>query len=339
MSGPPTPIKLRMCTSVPPPGHVSPRGPSADTPREPGPAGTAPRGSRRRPRSRLLAGALGALAIAGVVFLLFGLTSSQLADPIAQAATISSTTPGYKIHMTINMTSPALVQPITVTAYGTVDRRDDAASMSMAMDFSQLPQVAQVLGSATMRMGMIMDGSAIYVQLPAALVARNPSLGGKTWFKMDLTKLAGIPGLSSLTNNPTIDATQTLRYLHGAADSVTNEGRQLVDGVETTHYRADLRLDRLSNDLPASDQGPVHQALSNLEHVAGIHELPVDVWIDGHHLVRGMDMSLDLHVPRGPVMHETVSATITDYGPQPRPTPPPADQVQDISGLAAGQPG
>ena len=34
-------------------------------------------------------------------------------------------------------------------------------------------------------------------------------------------------------------------------------------------------------------------------------------------------------------MSETVTADLTDYGPQPRPTTPPADQVRDLSSLAS----
>jgi hypothetical protein len=44
-------------------------------------------------------------------------------------------------------------------------------------------------------------------------------------------------------------------------------------------------------------------------------------------------MSLSLHAGGGVALQETVTADIGDYGPQPRPTPPSADQVQDLSSL------
>jgi hypothetical protein len=228
-----------------------------------------------------------------------------------------------------------LKTPITISAGGVVDLRDHAASMSMSMDFSQLPQAAQVLGGSTFQLGMIMEGHVLYMKLPSALTNRVAALGGKPWLKMDLAKLKGLPGISSLTNDPTMtDPSQILRYLRAESDGVSNQGQQVVDGISTTHYRAQLNLSRLAQNLPAAAQGALSQALSKLEQVAGTSALPVDVWIDRHHLVRRMQMALSLHGPSGPLIQETVTANMTDYGPQPRPTPPPADQVRDVSNLA-----
>ena len=53
-----------------------------------------------------LLGQLGVLA--GLAFLLLRSTTSQLTDPIAKAATLSSAAPGYRLHMTIEMTSSSL---------------------------------------------------------------------------------------------------------------------------------------------------------------------------------------------------------------------------------------
>jgi hypothetical protein len=108
-----------------------------------------------------------------------------------------------------------------------------------------------------------------------------------------------------------------------------------VDGVQTTHYHAALSLDRLTADLPAADRSAAQQAIAKLRQTIG-SDLPVDVWIDAHQLIRRMAMSLSLHVPSGPSVQETVVGDLSDYGPQPRPTLPPADQVQDASALLAG---
>src|SRR5205085_4390168 len=104
-------------------------------------------------------------------------------------------------------------------------------------------------------------------KFPDALAARVPSLGAKPWIKMDLGKLIGIPGLSSLTSNPTMgDPSQMLQYLRAASDGVVSAGQQQVDGVETTHYRAELSLDRLPGNLPSADQAAIQKGLSVLEH-------------------------------------------------------------------------
>jgi hypothetical protein len=272
---------------------------------------------------------LGIAAAAAAAFVFFGGTGSQLNNAVARAATVSVATPGYKMQMRIEMSSPAFNAPFTALGTGVMDLRDRAASMSMSIDFSQLPQAAQVLGSTTMQMEMVMEGTVIYMKFPDSLAARVPGLGGKPWIKMDLGKLIGVPGLSSLTSNPTMsDPSQMLQYLRAASDGVVRVGSEQVNGVETTHYRADLSLDRLPDDLPSIQKG-----LSALEQATGLHDFPMDVWIDAHHLVRRIVMSADFHAPSGPALNETVTEDLTDYGPQSRPTPPSADQVQDLSSM------
>jgi hypothetical protein len=194
--------------------------------------------------------------------------------------------------------------------------------------------MAQVLGGdGSLRMDMLMDGSVMYMKLPDALRGAIPSLGSKPWLEMNMAKAAGIPGLSSLGSDPsTSDPRQMLQYLRAASDGITNEGEQRVDGVQTTHYHGRLSLDRLTANVPRAERGIVQQALSKLQQSTGTTDLPVDVWIDSHQLVRRMALSISLHAS-GASMQETLVADLTDYGPQPRPTPPPADQVQDASGL------
>jgi hypothetical protein len=273
----------------------------------------------------------------GVVFavlVLFGSSNSQVTDPIAQAATLSSSTPGYRMNVGLTMSSPMLRAPIVASGNATVDLRDRAATMSFAIDLSQIPQAVQELGSTTMRMDMIVDGGVMYMQFPQALSNVIPSLGGKRWIKLDVAKVTGLPGLSSLGNNPTMsDPSHMLQYLRAASDGVTNEGHQQVDGVETTHYRATLSLDRLAAHVPSGEQAGIQRALSQLQQSTSLHEFPIDVWVDARHHVRRLVMSLSLHAGGGVALQETVTADIGDYGPQPRPMPPSADQVQDLSSL------
>jgi len=74
--------------------------------------------------------------------------------------------------------------------------------------------------------------------------------------------------------------------------------------------------------------------LSILQQAAPNGEFPVDVWIDDHHLVRRIVISLDLSLPTGPNLQEVVAVDVSDYGPQSPPSTPPADQVFDAASLA-----
>jgi hypothetical protein len=277
------------------------------------------------------------VAVGVLAFALLGSGGGSLTDPVAQAATVSSSSAGYRAHVTMDMSLDGL--PLTATADGVIDLPDHAFSMTMAMDMSELPGAAQALGgSSTMQIGMIMEDGSIYMKLPQMLASKIPSLGSRPWLRLDLSKLSGVPDVSSLMSNPALsDPTQVLRYLRAEADSVSNEGTQIVNGFTTTHYHIDLALDRVPPNLPAADRAQFQQALSRLEQTTQLHELPADVWVDAHNLIRRVVLTLDVHAAGGPAIQSIVTEDLSDYGPQPRPTPPPADQVQDLTGqIGAG---
>jgi hypothetical protein len=308
---------------VPPPGYVEVTRP------EPPPPPT--RVPRQRPR---FVAAVVVLALAaGLAFVVFGSTSSQLTDPIAQAAAFSSNTPGYRIRMSMEIASSQLASPITASGNGIVDLRDHAASMSLALNLGSDPQAIQVLGSNTMQMRMIIDGAVLYFKLPAAVTASLP-VSGKQWLKLDVAKFKSLPGLSSLGRSPTMqDPSHMLQALESTSSNTLNEGKQYIDGSLTTHYRAYLNLRQLASNLTASQQAAAQQAISMLEQATKSQDLPVDVWVDPYGFVRRMVMKIDLALPNGGSAQETISADLSDYGPQRRPAAPPSDQVQDIGSL------
>jgi hypothetical protein len=272
--------------------------------------------------------------VAGLAFLLFGSGGSAVGSPIAQAATLSSSTPGYRMHMTVQVTSSALSSAITATGSGVVDLRDQASSMSLTMDLGNDPQVVQALGGSSLRMDMVTEGSAIYVKLPAALTASLPT-SGKQWIEVDLAKLSSVPGLSSLAGNPTAsDPRQILQSLRSVSDSVVDEGPQRIGRVATTHYHAQLSLSHLADALPAAERGAATEALGALQQALPTGGLPIDVWIDAHHLVRRVVMALDVNAPSGPSLDETVTVDLDHYGPQRRPAAPASSDVFAINSLA-----
>jgi hypothetical protein len=273
--------------------------------------------------------------VAGLAFLLFGSGGGPVGSPIAQAATLSSSTPGYRMHMTVQVTSSALSSPVTATGSGVVDLRDQASSMSLKMDLGNDPRVVQALGGSTLRMDMVTDGSAIYIRLPAALTASLPT-SGKQWIEVDLSKLSSVPGLSSLAGNPTAsDPRQILQSLRSVSDSVVDEGPQRLGGTATTHYHAQLSFSHLADALPSGERAAATKALSALQQAVPTDGLPVDVWIDAQHHVRRVVMALDVNAPTGPSLQETVTVDLDHYGPQRRPVAPASDDVFKLNGLTA----
>jgi len=286
-------------------------------------------GSSQSLRKPLAAG-LGLVALVAVALVLLGSTSNQAVDPIAQAATVSSNALGYRMNLSVVMTSSQLSAPISASARAVVDPPDHAASMTVGIDASQLAQADPELGSGQVQMGMVLVGQDMYMRFPQVMVNALPGLGGKPWVEINVANAAHVSGLSSLGDNPAMSDPQAmLQELQSVANGVIDEGHQQVDGVLTTHYAATVSLDRLYGKLTSLDKAVLQQIIPD-------QNVPIDVWIDAHNLVRRVVMTLTLGVPNGPSMQETATADITDYGPQPRPTPPPADQVTGASSLAAG---
>jgi hypothetical protein len=281
----------------------------------------------------VLVAVLAAAVVAAIAFAAFGGPANKVLDPVAQAATRSSSTAGYRMHLSMQIVSSTGSAATTMTGEGSFDVRDHAGSISMAMNLGNDPQLIQALGSNTLRMQEIVNGTTVYVKLPAAAAGALPT-SGKPWIAVDLSKVTGIPGLSSLASNPgSSDPSEMLQWLRGVSDSILAEGRQQVDGVPTTHYRAQLSLDRTASAVPAAEQVAVQEALSKLEQLTQIHEVPVDVWIDAHHLVRRLEMNLTLSLRGGSTASEVMAIDITHYGPQPRPAVPSASEVTDLSSL------
>jgi hypothetical protein len=258
--------------------------------------------------------------------------SSNAAETVTKAAAASADAPGYKMTLAMRITSPALPKPLTATGSGSFSIPDRAGSFDLTMDFSNEPQVAQTLGSSTFRIEEIIKAPIIYVKLPAAIAQKIP--GGKPWLKIDLSKAAaaaGIPGLSSLTGNPaSSDPSQLLQYLRAVSGSITKVGTEQIGGVHTTHYKASISLDRVPDALPTAQRKDAQQAIVALENVTHQHELPVDVWIDDHSLVRRMQMTF-VSTANSQKVTTAMTIDIPEYGPQQAPTAPPADQVTDAS--------
>ena len=274
-----------------------------------------------------------AAALSGLAFALFGGATSRVVDPVAQAATESSSAAGYRMHLSIAVASSASPTGFTGTGDGTFDLRDHTGSMSLAMNLGSGAQALRMLGGGTLTLREIVKGATVYVQLPAAAASALP-LSGKQWIAVDLSKVAGVPGLSSLESNPvSSDPSKMLQYLRAVSDSIVSDGRQRVHGLETTHYRTNLSLDRVAAALPSADRTAATQALSTFERGTQLHAIPVDVWVDARHLVRRIEMTIAASFPGGQTLNETMTIDISDYGPQPRPALPPAGEVANLSAL------
>jgi hypothetical protein len=276
---------------------------------------------------------VGLVAVLAVLaFAIFGSSSNSSVDPVAQAATRSASLPGVKMLLTMKLSSPALPAIVSGSGNATFSTASHKGALTLALKLPNSPAITSALGSNTLRINEIIDGATIYMQLPGALMHALGDAQGKQWISLNIAKLAGVPGLSSLGSNPAeSNPSEMLQYLRGASSNFTTVGHEVVDGFQTTHYRADVSLDKEISRLPATDQ----QALKQILQQSHLSQIPMDAWIDSHHLVRRMQLNLHLS-SQGQPLAESITIDFPQYGPQPAPTIPPASDVQAITLPAAG---
>jgi hypothetical protein len=168
----------------------------------------------------------------------------------------------------------------------------------------------------------------LYMRMPF-LADKLPE--GKSWMKIDMSKLAGATGSGSLPQALSLgqaEPTQFLMYLRASSGQVRKIGAQPLDGASTTHYRTTLRLSSVLGRLPLGDRAAAKTMLS---HAGGAGSVPIDVWIDKQRRVRRIQMSLELAgAVSGPA---TIAIEFTNYGPVPTISAPKESEVVDLTGI------
>jgi hypothetical protein len=273
------------------------------------------------------AGALGGAAIT-----ISGCGAVSAIDPVAKAATVSTSTPGYQMKFALAFMSPQLPTALSMTGNGAIDARDRIGQVNFAMNVGKNPALTKAFGGSTVRFQELFKGTTFYVKLPHLPGTKLPA--NKPWLKVDLAKASGIPGFSALANNPvSSDPSQMLGYLR-ASGSVTKVGSGVINGIQTTHYHATVDLSKVPNALPAASRAGAKQAIGSIEKLTGLRQLPVDTWVDSNNLVRRMRMTFAESLAPAVKITTLMTIDITKYGPQPAPVLPSSDQVSDVSSLA-----
>jgi hypothetical protein len=267
------------------------------------------------------------VVIVVIALVAFGSSSNNSVDPLAKAADTSTSAPGFKMLMTMAVGTSAEPDLLTGHGSGAFDTRGHRGGLSMVMNIPTESGSTQ-----SIKINEVLNGQTIYMQLPSSLESTLGALG-KKWISIDLSKVSGIPGLSSLASNPaSSNPGEMLQYLKAASSGITNEGRHVVDGFSTTEYHANLQLSKIPNAVPASERAAAQTAMAQIQKLTRISQMPVSVWIDKHQLVRRMAINLTLSA-EGQTINEDITIDLPEYGPQQPPAIPPASQVAPASSL------
>jgi hypothetical protein len=264
--------------------------------------------------SRLLA--LAAAAIAALTLAACSGGDAVALDPVAHAADRTSAAGSSRMLMEVSLGTRG--EHFYVNAEGAMDYKRQRGWL--LMDFSQLAALNPSAPNLP-RMKMLFEGTTIWIRVPPALTG---STGGKPWARMSLGSSAQAYGGMQQP-----DPSQMLDSLRGISGSVEEVGQTRVRGVETTHYSADVSLDKALAQTPPRERRAAKAALKMF---GGLETMPVDVYIDDAGRVRRMDMKYDLETA-GMTFESDVKLELFDFGAPVAFKRPPASQVVEFSSL------
>jgi hypothetical protein len=265
-------------------------------------------------------------------------------EQLSQAAASSADATSGRFGFSLEMTMPGTTKPFAFSGEGAFDASTDRAQLSF--DFSSFAEMLGGLFSgfagpdaqapdfgdpSAWKIEAVQDGDVMYMRFPA-MSSELPA--GKSWVRMDLGEAARAQGfdfsqLQDLTGN---DPRKTLEFLRAASGGIETVGTEELRGVTTTHYRATVNLADYEKLVPPSEREELRSMMGEVIEQTGLDEIPVDVWLDAHGLVRQLEMSFSATQPG---TTETVDAAMTfelyDYGKLVDIELPPAGQVVDAA--------
>jgi hypothetical protein len=198
----------------------------------------------------------------------------------------------------------------------------------MKMDFSggQL----SALGSSS---EVILKDNVEYMNL-ASLA---PQMRGKRWVKIDLNAISKTPGaagsLGSLSKlNENVDPAQQVKLLLTSGD-LKKIGTETVDGVRSTHFGGTVDPAKMVDKVAAGKLTPDEVAqLKNTMQQAGVTSEHIDLWVDKG----GLPVESKAVVTSTSAGQIEADQHFSNWGTPVTITPPPADQVTDLSQLRPG---
>ncbi len=211
------------------------------------------------------------------------------ANAIALAA--DKATDAGSAHMTMTMDMTAGGQEVSLEAEGDLDFAGKIGEMTMKMSAP---------GVGEQSIDMVIEDKYLYMNLPVEL----GGTGG--WVRMDMTQMQG-------GNQMTQDPSQYLEFLRGASeDGIEEAGTEEIDGVETTHYKAELSFDKILDQAPSEEAAEKTRA--QLEALGGeVDSIPAEVWIDEEGLPRRMKLDMSVEA-QGQTADILITMDFSDYG-------------------------
>lgn len=191
---------------------------------------------------------------------------------------------------------------------GVFDFAQERGRMAMSVE------ITPSAGVTLERCELVTDRSDLYASVPEAR-----RQGGASWVKVDLSTIQGFDA-NSFSSDPMV----SLDYLKSVSENVEEVGREEVRGVQTTHYRFSVSLDRLFEKLDPETRDRQKAALEQI----GITTMPIDAWIDDDGLPRRIGFQLSAEQQDVQFTFEG-TVEMLDYGEPVDVQVPPASEVRE----------
>lgn len=273
------------------------------------------------------------LLLAALGLVSAGATATALASragssPIEAAATKSANASSVKFDFTIAISGGGASIPggkLSLAGSGAVDSKHKTADVKV--DLSSLaPLLAGVTKGAAVpkSVEVIVANNVVYLNFPA--LAKQLGAPGKSWVKIDLTKL---PKSTTGGVNPKAVGGLSPQQAIGALRSALSIHKVGSDH-HGTHYHGSLNLSSFVALVPKAQQASVRASLAK----SGLHALPFDAWVGkGGYLTR-VTTTLSVKASASqPAVKLALAFNLHDYGHHVHVSAPPASQTVDGSKL------
>jgi hypothetical protein len=280
-----------------------------------------------RPNRFTLFVALAAIvAIVVVALVASGGGDTQLVsgDALAQAARATEKLPGASVTADATIDVDGLAKPLKMHLEGVSDSRGHSGRLAGA--YSNFPKKVP---------GQTPDGD-----VPVEMISVLPDLymksplfdqalpDGKSWLHIDFAKTGRKLGIGDPTQFGTADPSQIVSNLRATSERVERVGSEDVRGVATTHYKATVELKKLPALVPPSERAAARQKSERLIQLLGADSYPMEVWVDRKHLVRRVDVKMEMRV-QGQSMTMDMMSEMYAFGPKPKAKRPPAGETYE----------
>jgi hypothetical protein len=257
----------------------------------------------------------GAIVVVVALLVVPGILNRGGQNPVAAAAEATSDAAGVRITFTGSSQGAA---QMTMSGKGVMNGESNRASIAMSATGSTAS------GAQGFTLEEVVDDGDLYLRSPELGAAFG---GSAKWMLMRSEALGDLLQSNASGAGMSASPTQQLDALKDASYEVTEVGREQLNGAATTHYRALIDIDKLTDEIKSEVSGDFGDLIERS--MDQVSSATVDVWIDEDGLLRRETSSSKM----GSLGSFTMTMDFSHYGIRPDIEVPPPSGVYDVTPL------